>query len=163
MKFIVKVLIKFNHRLPFPGTMKLREVSVTALVTDVLICQATEEELVLLQLLSFLLEGVLQLVICCCGILGNTISILLLLGKHMKVRGLLGVPQSLNVETIPVCRTRSTSCWRPWRCLTWCTWWRCCWSPCASSASTTTTTSSSTRTCCTPSTPSHSCAPSTWP
>ena len=47
--------------------------------------QATEEELVLLQLLSFLLEGVLQLVICCCGILGNTISILLLLGKHMKV------------------------------------------------------------------------------
>ena len=35
MKFIVKVLIKFNHRLPFPGTMKLREVSVTALLTDV--------------------------------------------------------------------------------------------------------------------------------
>ena len=34
MKFI-EVLIKFNHRLPFPGTMKLREVSVTALLTDV--------------------------------------------------------------------------------------------------------------------------------
>ena len=33
MKFIVKVLIKFNHRLP--GNMKLREVSVTALLTDV--------------------------------------------------------------------------------------------------------------------------------
>ena len=51
----------------------------------------------LLQLLSFLLEGVLQLVICCCGILGNTISILLLLGKHMKVRGLFRVQKSLNV------------------------------------------------------------------
>ena len=55
-----------------------------------LLSQATEEELVLLQLLSFLLEGVLQLVICCCGILGNTISILLLLGKHMKVGACLG-------------------------------------------------------------------------
>ena len=42
------------------------------------------EDLGTLQFLSFLLEGVIQLVICSLGVVGNTISILLLLSKSLR-------------------------------------------------------------------------------
>ena len=38
----------------------------------------------LLHLLSFILEGIIQMIICCLGIIGNTLSIFLLLGKHVR-------------------------------------------------------------------------------
>ena len=46
--------------------------------------KASEEDLFFLQFLSFILEGVIQLVICCFGVVGNTISILLLLSKSIR-------------------------------------------------------------------------------
>ena len=45
---------------------------------------ATDEELFQLMNLNFLLEGVLQLIISCLGVAGNTISIFLLLGRQLK-------------------------------------------------------------------------------
>ena len=37
-----------------------------------------------LHYLSFILEGIIQMIICCLGIIGNTLSIFLLLGKHIR-------------------------------------------------------------------------------
>ena len=45
---------------------------------------ATDEELYHLINLNFLLEGVLQFIISCLGVAGNTISIFLLLGRQLK-------------------------------------------------------------------------------
>jgi hypothetical protein len=46
--------------------------------------QATDEELEELVNLHFILEGVLQCLISCLGVVGNTISIVLLLGRELK-------------------------------------------------------------------------------
>ena len=46
--------------------------------------KASDEDLYFLQFLSFILEGVLQLVICSLGVVGNTIAILMLLSKSLR-------------------------------------------------------------------------------
>ena len=51
---------------------------------DPVSCQASDEELMSLCGLSFILNGVVKMILCCFGVVGNAISILLLLSVRMR-------------------------------------------------------------------------------